>query len=176
MAVTLAMRRLLHIRELQEEQSRLALESALGELSRLKSALRAAAGRESKGRRLVSTSAQNGELVDRLAGLEETRAAVRQSAAVSAAVESVEVEVAALRQSFLGRRVERRQAETLIQEAEAQDAIDAGRRGQQSLDDWRRSRAFPANQRAGQIRDSTRGFAETRTDSSEEEPLHTGTL
>ena len=36
MAVSRALRRLLRVRELEEEQSRLALESALGELQRWK--------------------------------------------------------------------------------------------------------------------------------------------
>jgi len=41
MAVSRALRRLLRIRELEEEQNRLALESALGELNRLEYALEA---------------------------------------------------------------------------------------------------------------------------------------
>jgi hypothetical protein len=40
--------------------------------------------------------------------------------------------------------VERRQAETLIAETEAREAIVAGRRGQQSLDDWYSSRLYRA--------------------------------
>ncbi len=58
MAVSRALRRLLRIRELEEEQSRLALESALGELNRLKHALTATAERDRRGRRLVEASAQ----------------------------------------------------------------------------------------------------------------------
>jgi hypothetical protein len=56
----------------------------------------------------------------------------------------VELGVATLRQEFLGKRVERRQAETLIRETEARDAIEAGRRGQQALDDWYRFRLHRA--------------------------------
>jgi hypothetical protein len=52
----------------------------------------------------------------------------------------MELEVAALRQEFLLKRVERRQAETLIGETEARDAVSAGRRAQQQIDDWYRSR------------------------------------
>jgi len=48
----------------------------------------------------------------------------------------------ARREDFLGKRVERRQAETLIQETEAQDAVEADRRGQQTLDDWYSSRLY----------------------------------
>jgi hypothetical protein len=41
MAVSRALRRLLRIRDLEEEQSRLALESAIGDLNRLESTLAA---------------------------------------------------------------------------------------------------------------------------------------
>ena len=142
MAVSRALRRLLRIRDLEEEQSRLALESALGELNRLEHALGATVERDRRGRRLVETSVRTGQLPDRLAGLEETRAASRHAAALGPRIEAVEEEVTALRLEFLGKRVERRQAETLIRETEARDAIKAGRRGQQALDDWYRSRLY----------------------------------
>ena len=70
MAVSRALRRLLRIRELEEEQCRLALEAAIGELSRLEHAMAATAERDRRGRRLVEASARSGELRDRLAGLE----------------------------------------------------------------------------------------------------------
>ena len=136
MAVSRALRRLLRIRDLEEEQSRLAMESALGELHRLEHALTASAEWERRGRRLVETSAYSGELQDRQAGLEETRAAARLADVLTPRIAEAEQDVAALREEFLGKRVERRQAETLIEEAEARDAIDADRRSQQALDDW----------------------------------------
>jgi len=154
--VSRALRRLLRIRELEEERSRLVLESALGELSGLEEALTAAAGRDRQGRRLVSFSAQSGELPDRLAGLEESRAALRQRAALDERRDAVEREVEILRQSFLLRRVERRQAETLIETAEAMDAIAAERRGQQALDDWHRSRPLQADRKTKPYADSQR--------------------
>jgi hypothetical protein len=46
------------------------------------------------------------------------------------------------RQEFLSKRVERRQAETLIAETEAREAIVDGRRTQQSFDDWYSSRLY----------------------------------
>ena len=140
MAVSRAMRRLLRVRELEEEQSRLALESALGELNRLRNALNATAERDRRGRRLVAASAQTGEVQDRLAGLVESRAAGRLADVLSARIETAAQEAAELQQSFLVRRVERRQVETLIEETEAQDEVEASRRGQQALDDWHRSR------------------------------------
>ncbi|MFY9852970.1 MAG: hypothetical protein WAK26_03725 [Terracidiphilus sp.] len=140
MAVSRALRRLLGIRDLQEEQSRLLLESALGELHRLHNAMAATFVRDRNGRSLVQTSAQTGELPDRLAGLEEMRTASRHAAALTPRVDAMEEEVASRRQEFLLKRVERRQAETLIQETEAREAIESGRRSQQALDDWHGSR------------------------------------
>jgi hypothetical protein len=142
MAVSRALRRLLRIRELQEEQSRLALESALGELHRLQHAQAATFERGHRGRRLIQASIQTGQLTDRLAGLEETRSASLHAAALGPRIDGMGEEVADRRQKFLSKRVERRQAETLIQEAEAQEAIEAGRHGQQALDDWYGSRLY----------------------------------
>jgi flagellar biosynthesis chaperone FliJ len=142
MAVSRALRRLLRIRDLEEEQNRLALESALGELRGLEHALAATAGRDHRGRELVKDSAFSGLLPDRVAGLEETRAAGRHAAAIGPRIETVKGQVTTLRQAFLLKRVERRQAETLIGETEAREAIAADRRGQQSLDDWYRSRLY----------------------------------
>jgi hypothetical protein len=140
MAVSHALRRLLRIRNLQEEQSRLVLESALSELHRLENAMTATVERDRQGRSLIQTSAQTGEFEDRLAGLEETLAACRHGAALVPRINAVGEEVAGLRQDFLLRRVERRQAETLIQENEAREVVESGRRSQQALDDWYGSR------------------------------------
>src|ERR1035438_10884132 len=130
MAVSRALRRLLRIRELQEEQSRLALESALSELHRLERALVATVERKHRGRSVVLSTAQTGQLTDRLAGLEETRSASLHAAALEPRIDGMGVEVAGRRQEFLLKRVERRQAETLIAETEAREAIEDGRRGQ----------------------------------------------
>ena len=65
MAVSRALRRLLRVLEIEEEQSRLALESAVGELGILEHSLTATRTRERSGRRLVISSAQSGELPDR---------------------------------------------------------------------------------------------------------------
>ena len=154
MAVSRPLQRLVSIRKLQEEQSRLALESALAELNRLRSALKAAAARDRRGRELVSASAQTGELPDRLAGLEEIGAADRQSKVISTRIEHTELAVAQLRQKFLLQRVERRQAETLIQETQAQDALESNRRGQQELDNWHRSRSFRTKEKTREAKDS----------------------
>jgi hypothetical protein len=149
MAVSRALRRLLLIRDLEEEQRRLALEAAVGERNRLEDALAATAERARRGRRLVQASAQSGQLPDRLAGVEETRAASRHAKALEPRIEAIGEEVAARREEFLLKRVERRQAETLIRETEAREVIEAGRRGQQALDDWFSSRFYRGGVEAG---------------------------
>jgi flagellar biosynthesis chaperone FliJ len=144
MPVSRSLRRLLRIRDIEEEQCRLALESALGELNRLEHALVATAEQERRGRRLIDTGVRGGELMDRLAGLEETHAAGRLATALAPRIAETALDVAVSRDEYLGKRVERRQAETLIREAEALDAVAAARREQQAIDDWYRSRMRPA--------------------------------
>jgi hypothetical protein len=156
MAVSRALCRLLRIRDLEEEQARLALESALADLHRLEHALRATAERDRGGRRLVKASVSTGELPDRLAGLEETRTAQRQAGALTPRIRNAERDVALLQERYLNSRVERRQAETLIEEAEARDALVGDRRSQQAVDDWFRNRMRQA-QEAGGMRTPAHG-------------------
>lgn len=148
MPVSRSLRRLLHIRTLQEQQSRMELESALGELRQLEHALASAASRATRGRALIGSSANTGELADRLAGLEEARAASRHTASLQPRIEDAREDASELRRHFLDRRVERRQAETLVSEAEARDAIDVDRRTQQALDDAFGSRRMRAQRNA----------------------------
>lgn len=136
MAVSRALRHLLRVRNLEEEQDRLALEAALGEQKRLENALVATGERARSGRRLVAASASTGELPDRLAGIEEAHAAERCAAFLAPRIADAELDVAALRQEYIAKRIERRQAETIIQETEASDAVESNRRGQRTLDDW----------------------------------------
>jgi hypothetical protein len=136
MAVSRSLRRLLRVLNIEEEQCKSALETALGELSRIERAVTAAEARARSGRQLVSASARTGELPDRLAGLEEAHAAKRRTLALASRMIEAQSNVETLRQEFLAKRVECRQAETLIREAEIQDALVAGRRTQQGLDDW----------------------------------------
>ncbi len=140
MAASRALRRLLRIREIEEEQCHLAVESAVGELKRLELAQDATVERDRQGRRLLTSSAHSGELADRLAAFAESRAAERQSANLAPRIESAKREVDNFRHQFLLKRVERRQAETLIREEEERVKIEEGRRSQQALDDWHRFR------------------------------------
>lgn len=140
MAASRALGRLLRIRDLEEEQCRLALESALGELNRLEDALKATVERERRGRRLVDSSARTGELPDRLAGIEESHAVDRLFAVLEPRIAAKKEDVVARRQEYLSKRIERRQAETLIAESNALEAAEEDRRGQQALDNWYSSR------------------------------------
>jgi flagellar export protein FliJ len=136
MAVSRAMLRLLHIRELEEEQSRAALEQAVAERNRLEQALRSAGEHEREGRRLVVRSTMTGQVWERFAGLAESRTAEKNSRLLAAQIELAAEEVAALRAELIRKRVERRQAETLVEGARAHQAVENARREQQSLDDW----------------------------------------
>jgi hypothetical protein len=138
--VSRALVRLLRVRDLEEEQCRLALESAIGQLNRLEQALVASEERDRRGRRLIEASARNGEFPDRLAGIEEMHAASRRAEVLIPRMAEAKTVVAELRQAYIEKRTERRQAETLIEAAKARDAIEAERRSQQNLDDWYRNR------------------------------------
>jgi flagellar export protein FliJ len=142
-AASSAMRRLLHIRQQEEEQGRAALESAVAELRRFEHALSRSLERARQGRQ----SAKSGDLVDRLAGLEETRMAKRSGAFLLQRIETARKQIEALRQIFLAKRVARLQAETLIRETEAREAMEAARREQRDLDDMHRAGRIGLNAR-----------------------------
>ncbi len=147
MAVSPALRRLLRIRDLEEEQHRLILELASGELCRLENALAAATARRRRGRELAHSSEGSDPSIDRRAGIVETGAAHRHMTVLSPRIASAQEVAARLREEFLEKRVERRQSETLIEAKEAQDAIDVARRSQQTLDEWYRSRVYRSQSR-----------------------------
>jgi hypothetical protein len=136
MGVSKALHRLLRVRAIGEEQHRMALESAVGELRNLERARVAADARERQGRDAVTKSARSGELADRQAALVEVTVAQGQARALAPRIAWSERQAIRLRQDYLEKRVERRQAETLIVEAAAEDAVELNRRAQQNLDDW----------------------------------------
>jgi|SRR5208337_1627221 len=154
MAVSRAMRRLLQVLEIQEGECRRAMESARAELKLLERALTRNVERERGGRRLVAASAATGEIADRIAGIEETRVAKRIASALAPRIAESESTVNLRQREFLVKRIERRQTETLIEEAEALERVEAGRRAQRDLDDWFLSRRAPsARARADEMLD-----------------------
>jgi flagellar export protein FliJ len=132
MPVSDTLRRLLGIRLLEEEQRRIALDSAVQQLHRLESTLTAARARERSARHRIGASP---DPVDRIAAVVETSSARRRAASLIPWVAAAENDVAALRLNFLAKRVERRQVESLIQQTEAQDQQIESRRDQQRVDD-----------------------------------------
>jgi hypothetical protein len=147
MPVSAALRRLLRVRELIEEDRRRALESALAELIELENALASATVREVRGRQLVRSGVLSGELADRVAGFEESRSAVCHQERLSVRITDAKSRETQTREVYLSARIERRQAETLIEEAEARDSLKGARRGQRQLDDWHLARAQNRNER-----------------------------
>jgi hypothetical protein len=121
---------------MEEDQSRKLLELALAELAELERALGEAKQRERAGRHLIRASAASGEVLDRIAGMEESRSAIRRIAALGARIRNAEDRAASLRQEYLGKRTGRLQAETLADAEHAHEAAISLRRGQQALDDW----------------------------------------
>jgi flagellar biosynthesis chaperone FliJ len=141
MPVSRALRRLLGIRELEEEQCRAALESAVTERARLQKALDMASERGRRGRALIAKSARSGELCDRLAGLEEVRSVPLLSDILSERIAAAELHVTERYQDYLSSRTRRRQVETLNEDAEKKVVQLGARRSQQEMDEWFRSRA-----------------------------------
>jgi hypothetical protein len=136
MPVSNALKRLLRIRDLEQEQHRRALESALSELRHLEEALNRAEARESSGRSGFRAGVLNREPSELQPALVETSIGQRHAHALEPRIARAAAQAALRRQEFLLKRMERRQAETLIRETQAADAIEATRQGQQTLDDW----------------------------------------
>jgi hypothetical protein len=129
-------RRLLRVLELEEEQAQRVLEIATSELRQFEHAREVALERERHGRALITASATSGQVADRIAGLEEIRLGQRAASALVPHIAQAQGKAAARREEFLRKRVERRQAETLVRAAEAREAREAVQREQQTLDDW----------------------------------------
>ena len=136
MAVAKAIRRLLRVLDLVEELRRRVLETAQSELACLEQALSARGEQEQNGRRWLASGLQSGDLADRVAGLEEIQTGKRIASALKPQIDQSASRVEECREAFLAKRVERRQAETLVKAAEGEATIEANRKAQQGLDDW----------------------------------------
>lgn len=150
MPVSSFMRRLLHIRELEEEQCRLQLDGEVGELRRLEGAIRVVTQRDRIARASVTSGIENDILTDRVAGLEESSRASRLSELLVERANAIEQSAEELRRSLLLRRTDRLQIETLIQDAAAKNITETGRRIQQTLDDWHNTRRFQSKGHSSQ--------------------------
>ena len=136
MAVSSAARRLLRVLDLEEAWRRRELESAQGELAQLELAMVAAEERKRNGRHLIASGVQSEDLCERLAGIEEVAFGKEWEAVLKQRIHQSTLLIEQLRTALLQKRVERKQAETLIRAAEAKEAIELSRREQQSIDGW----------------------------------------
>lgn len=135
MAISSALLRLLRVRVIEEEQRRLSLESALSQLHALEDALVAAQLRKRQGEVFLARDSNSIEITDRTAALVEIDAARRRAAALHPRIAAAQEVANRERQEFLAKRLERRQVETLIEEARAQESVESGRRSQQFSDE-----------------------------------------
>lgn len=136
MAVAKALLRLLRVRSLEEEQHKRALEAELARLRRVEAELEMCKVRERRGRALLPSP----DALDRASGAVELEAARRGIVFLEHRRAEAERNAAGLRDAFLEKRMERRQAETLIEGARASQALEEGKRTQQQLDEWHASR------------------------------------
>src|SRR5580658_9058185 len=110
MAVSRAMRRLLQVLKIQEEECHAAMELARAELKLREQALAYNVERERAGRRLLAASAESGEITDRIAAIEEAHLAKRIAAVLTPRIAEMETAANARQQELLGKRIERQQA------------------------------------------------------------------
>jgi flagellar biosynthesis chaperone FliJ len=130
------------VRELEEEQSMAALEAALNEVRRLEAALETVERRARTGRELIRRAAETGEILDRVIGLAELQGAYQAVESLQDDLEEARARVSAAQEDFLARRVEHRQAKTLVEDALMRARVVQERRNQQETDDWHRARSL----------------------------------
>lgn len=128
------------MRALEEELCLSALEAAMNDVRRLDTELETAAERARMGRELVYRSSETGEVLDRSAGLAEVRMAERVAQILKDNLEDAQEIVEVRRAEYLASRVERRQAEVLLQSERKREEVELARRLQQGVEDWDRAR------------------------------------
>lgn len=136
MVVRRVLQRLLRLRELEEEQSRLALEAAISDRDRQAQELAAVMSRHAHGRTTFVAGIPERDTAGRTGGIFEMEQASRQRPRIEARLEAADAEVVRQREALLAYRTARRQVETLVSEERAAVLEEAGRRAQQVLDDW----------------------------------------
>jgi len=134
--VSKSVRRLLRVLDLEEESRRRELESAQAEHVRLNVALTGATQRERDGRLLFADGVRREDPCDRWMGLQEEDAGRRSRTVLQQSIQQSMQAVETLRAALLQKRVERKQAETLVKAAEARESLEEDRRTQQGLDSW----------------------------------------
>ena len=132
------LRRLHELRQIEERNQASLLQSATSELRRLSEARKDVRIREASGRALMMTIVQGEQMQDRVAGAVEAASASRISTVLARRIRDVTEDIARIRDRFVAKRIERRQAETLLSTAVELDALEAQRKSQLALDEWYR--------------------------------------
>jgi len=140
MTISPVIARLLHIRELQEEQCRLELESALRAVQTLQAARGDAADRARRGRELIRASGWSNEPVERLSGIVEEGIAVRLQGLLEADIAQAEQRAGMRRETYVAARIGRSQIGTLVKRVADGEARRQAAMHQFDLDEWFRSR------------------------------------
>ncbi len=143
MAASKALHRLLGIRQAEEDYSQSEMKNAMAELQRLALAQETAYERGNRARALVASSAQTGELIDRIAGLQEMTTASRLQRVLVELIDAAKEKAEQKNQNLLARRLARRQVETLVEAKSAEARAETNRKTQLALDDWHRSQRIP---------------------------------
>jgi flagellar export protein FliJ len=136
MAKRRVLERLLRLRELEEELSRVDLETAVGARNRLAGELAAAAGRQAQAHRGFAASLGDPDTADRTGAVIAMERACKQRLRIEPRLRSAEQEVMRQREEFLARRTGRQQVETLLEQEHRTQQEEVARRAQQMLDDW----------------------------------------
>ena len=135
MTILRSFKRLLHVRDIEEEQARISLEAALHRFNELQTAAQRVQQRDQEGRRMLISGIEQGDGAERIAGLEESRCAAQQSRHLKPQMEEAEASVSILRRQLMERRLARRQAETILQGADIKAHLESLRRMQQASDE-----------------------------------------
>jgi flagellar export protein FliJ len=136
MTVKRVLSRLLRLRELEEEQSRLELEAAVGNRNRVAQELTVVVHRQIQGRMDFVNGISEKDTAGRTGAVIEMEQARRQRLRIEPRLESADAVVMRQREQFMARRIGRRQVETLVDQERLAAREQAGRRAQQMLDDW----------------------------------------
>lgn len=132
--------RVYDVRKVQERQQRVRMESALARLRLLQDTLMTVLENVKHARALIVSSVSSDEQFDRIAALQEVTTSERRRKFLQQQIAVAEAEVASMRQEFMGKRVERRQVESLLDAARIRLQIEEKRKIQMALDDWHLSR------------------------------------
>jgi flagellar export protein FliJ len=132
--------RVLRLRALMEELSQLEHERRSGEVRQLEMAAEGERARSRAARGDAVGRLTAGE-VEWLLGFSDADLLAGKSGKLRLLAESKRPEAEAARSALRERRMERRQVETLVTEAAAEEATEAARREQKRIDDWFQSRA-----------------------------------